>query len=66
LSIGIQDFAGIREDGFYMVDKAARIHGLTGGSGRAFFLSRPRRFGKSLLCSSLGTVFEGRVKKLLP
>ncbi|MHC6204682.1 AAA family ATPase [Breznakiellaceae bacterium SP9] len=30
------------------------------GSGRAFFLSRPRRFGKSLLCSTLGAIFEGR------
>jgi len=60
LPIGIQDFASIREEGFCYVDKTARIHQLITGSGRAFFLSRPRRFGKSLLCSTLGAIFEGR------
>jgi hypothetical protein len=60
LPIGIQDFAGIREEGFVYVDKTARIHDLVTGSGRYFFLSRPRRFGKSLLCSTLGVLFEGR------
>jgi hypothetical protein len=60
LPIGIQDFASIREDGFCYVDKTALIHRLITGSGRAFFLSRPRRFGKSLLCSTLEAVFEGR------
>jgi hypothetical protein len=60
LPIGIQDFISIREDGFCYVDKTARIHQLISGSGRAFFLSRPRRFGKSLLCSTLGAIFEGR------
>jgi len=60
LPIGIQDFAKIREGGYSYVDKTARIHQLISGSGSAFFLSRPRRFGKSLLCSTLGAVFEGR------
>jgi len=60
LPIGIQDFVSIREEGFCYVDKTARIHQLISGSGRAFFLSRPRRFGKSLLCSTLGAVFENR------
>jgi hypothetical protein len=60
LPISIQDFVSIREDGFCYVDKTARIHRLISGSGRAFFLSRPRRFGKSLLCSTLGAIFEGR------
>jgi hypothetical protein len=60
LPIGIQDFASIREEGFCYVDKTARIHQLISGSGKAFFLSRPRRFGKSLLCSTLGAVFENR------
>ena len=60
LPIGIQDFVSIREDGFCYVDKTVRIHELITGSGRAFFLSRPRRFGKSLLCSTLGAIFEGR------
>ena len=60
LPVSIQDFVSIREDGFLYVDKTARIHQLINGSGRAFFLSRPRRFGKSLLCSTLGAIFEGR------
>jgi hypothetical protein len=60
LPIGIQDFVSIREEGFLYVDKTARIHELATGSGRVFFLSRPRRFGKSLLCSTLGALFEGR------
>ncbi|MDR0288374.1 MAG: ATP-binding protein [Clostridiales bacterium] len=60
LPIGIQDFVSIREEGYNYVDKTTRIHQLITGSGRAFFLSRPRRFGKSLLCSTLGAVFEGR------
>ncbi|MDR0719155.1 MAG: AAA family ATPase, partial [Treponema sp.] len=60
LPIGIQDFVSIRKDGFLYVDKTARIHELVTGSGKVFFLSRPRRFGKSLLCSTLGALFEGR------
>jgi len=50
----------IREGGYAYVDKTAHIHRLITGSEGAFFLSRPRRFGKSLLCSTLGAVFEGR------
>ncbi|MDR2578979.1 MAG: ATP-binding protein [Chitinispirillales bacterium] len=60
LPIGIQDFSKIRERGFVYVDKTTRIHELITGSGEPFFLSRPRRFGKSLLCSTLGAIFEGR------
>jgi len=60
LPIGIQDFASLRGGGFCYADKTALVHRLITGSGRAFFLSRPRRFGKSLLCSTLGAVFEGR------
>jgi len=60
LPVGIQDFPDIRERGFVYVDKTARIYELITGSGKAFFLARPRRFGKSLLCSTLGAVFEGR------
>jgi len=60
LPVGIQDFPKIRERGFVYVDKTARIYELLTGSGEAFFLSRPRRFGKSLLCSTLGAIFEGR------
>ncbi|GHU02706.1 hypothetical protein FACS1894147_05180 [Spirochaetia bacterium] len=60
LPIGIQDFVKIREDGFLYVDKTARIYELLTGAGGVFFLSRPRRFGKSLLCSTLGALFEGQ------
>jgi hypothetical protein len=60
LPIGIQDFAKIREGNYVYVDKTARIHDLLTGSGSQFFLSRPRRFGKSLFCSILGAIFEGK------
>jgi hypothetical protein len=60
LPIGIQSFPDIRERGFVYVDKTARAYELITGSGKAFFLSRPRRFGKSLLCSTLRAIFEGR------
>ncbi|MDR2798948.1 MAG: AAA family ATPase, partial [Treponema sp.] len=57
LPIGIQDFVKIREGGYGYVDKTARIYELITGSGGVFFLSRPRRFGKSLLCSTLKALF---------
>jgi hypothetical protein len=60
LPIGIQDFARIREEGFLYVDKTARICDLVSRAAGPVFLSRPRRFGKSLLCSTLGALFEGR------
>ncbi|MHC6203719.1 AAA family ATPase [Breznakiellaceae bacterium SP9] len=59
LPIG-QDFVKIREGGFCYIDKTERIQRLISGSARAFFLSRPRCFGKSLLCSTLGAIFEGK------
>jgi len=60
LPIGIQDFVKIREGDYAYADKTACIHRLITGSEGAFFLSRPRRFGKSLLCSTLGAIFEGK------
>jgi len=60
LPIGIQDFVTIREGEYKYVDKTAQIHHLITGDGKAFFLSRPRRFGKSLLCSTLRSIFEGK------
>ncbi|MDR0668691.1 MAG: ATP-binding protein [Treponema sp.] len=60
LPLGIQDFAKIREAGFVYVDKTARIYELITASAGPVFLSRPRRFGKSLLCSTLAALFEGR------
>ena len=58
LPIGIQTFREIREDGFYYVDKTAYIRRLTEG-GKHYFLSRPRRFGKSLLLDTIKELFEG-------
>jgi hypothetical protein len=60
LPLGIQTFEIIRSEGFVYVDKTARIHELITGSAGPVFLSRPRRFGKSLLCSTIAAVFEGR------
>ena len=58
LPIGIQTFREIREDGHYYVDKTPHILGLVEG-GKRYFLSRPRRFGKSLLLDTVKELFEG-------
>ncbi|MEZ4824942.1 MAG: AAA family ATPase [Bacteroidia bacterium] len=57
--IGIQDFAKIRQEDYLYVDKTREVFDLT-QNGSYFFLSRPRRFGKSLLLSTLKYFFEGR------
>ncbi len=57
--IGIQDFASIRRDGYVYVDKTELVYKLA-NTGRYYFLSRPRRFGKSLLVSTLEAYFSGR------
>lgn len=57
--IGIQSFDQIVEDGYVYVDKTALIYDLV-KSGKIYFLSRPRRFGKSLLLSTLACYFQGR------
>lgn len=57
--IGIQDFGKLRECGFAYVDKTALIYKLTQAGG-FYFLSRPRRFGKSLLVSTMEAYFSGR------
>ena len=57
LPIGIQAFRTIREEGFYYVDKTPLIRNLV-EQGRFYFLSRPRRFGKSLLIDTLQELFE--------
>ena len=59
LPIGIQSFERIREDGMTYVDKTEGISRLVDQSG-CFFLSRPRRFGKSLLVSTLKCLWQGR------
>ena len=50
--IGIQNFEKIRNEGYYYVDKTALIYRLV-KTGSYYFLSRPRRFGTSLLISTL-------------
>ncbi len=57
--IGIQSFEKLREDGYVYVDKTALIYNLV-HDGTIYFLSRPRRFGKSLLVSTLKNYFLGR------
>lgn len=57
--IGIQSFEKIRTGGFVYVDKTALIYRLA-ASGQYYFLSRPRRFGKSLLVSTMEAYFSGR------
>ena len=51
--IGIQNFEKIRKEGYLYIDKTALIHQMV-KTGSYYFLSRPRRFGKSLLISTLG------------
>ena len=58
LPIGIQTFREIRETGCYYVDKTAHIRRLL-DRGKHYFLSRPRRFGKSLFLDTCKELFEG-------
>ena len=57
--IGIQSFSEVRNGGYVYVDKTALIYSLT-STGKYYFLSRPRRFGKSLLVSTMESYFRGR------
>lgn len=57
--IGIQNFQKLRESGFLYVDKTAFVHQIVSTEGY-YFLSRPRRFGKSLLLSTLEAYFQGK------
>lgn len=57
--IGIQNFQSLRMDGYVYVDKTALIYQLA-DRGRYYFLSRPRRFGKSLLISTMDAYFRGQ------
>lgn len=57
--IGIQSFEQIIEDGYVYLDKTALVYDLV-TNGKIYFLSRPRRFGKSLLVSTLKYYFEGK------
>lgn len=57
--IGIQNFEKLREGGYFYIDKTALIYRMV-KSGSYYFLSRPRRFGKSLLISTLEAYFQGK------
>ena len=61
LPVGIQSFSELREGGYLYVDKTEHIHELVAG-GKYYFLSRPRRFGKSLLVSTMQELFSGNRK----
>ena len=58
--IGIQTFSKLREGNYVYVDKTELVYRMTHGASGYIFLSRPRRFGKSLLTSTLHSYFEGR------
>jgi hypothetical protein len=59
LPVGIQSFEVIRTEGYYYVDKTPFVEKLV-GEGKYFFLSRPRRFGKSLFLDTLRQAFLGK------
>jgi hypothetical protein len=61
MPIGIQDFEYLRTNNYLYVDKTAYIYRLI-SRGKPYFLSRPRRFGKSLLLSTLKAYFQGKKK----
>jgi len=59
LPVGIPDFETIRQDGYVYVDKTEAIYRMI-SEGKFYFLSRPRRFGKSVLVSTLRSLFQAR------
>jgi predicted AAA+ superfamily ATPase len=59
LPIGIQSFEDLRSNDYLYIDKTEIIHRII-STGKVYFLSRPRRFGKSLLISTLEAVFKGK------
>jgi len=57
--VGIQNFEKLRKDGYCYIDKTEKIYELV-KTGSYYFLSRPRRFGKSMLISTLEAYFQGK------
>lgn len=57
--IGVQNFEKLRKEDYYYIDKTSLIYKLV-KTGSYYFLSRPRRFGKSLLISTLEAYFQGK------
>ncbi len=58
LPLGIQTFSKLREDNCVYVDKTEHIYRLI--QGYCYFFARPRRFGKSILCSTITSIFQGK------
>lgn len=58
--VGIQTFSKVREGNYLYIDKTEYVYRLAHNDAKYFFLSRPRRFGKSMLTSTLRSFFEGR------
>jgi hypothetical protein len=56
MPVGMQDFESLRKYGYLYVDKTALVYQLV-TTGRYYFLSRPRRFGRSMLLSTLHAYF---------
>lgn len=59
LPLNIQTFRDLIDEGYIYVDKTKQIYDLIASGGKYYFLSRPRRFGKSLLISTLAEIFSG-------
>jgi hypothetical protein len=60
LPTGLQEFEYIRKTGFLYVDKTDMIYRILSEGKKQYFISRPRRFGKSLLCWTLDALFSGK------
>ena len=60
ITSSIFDFGKLRREGYLYIDKTEYIWNLIHPAGKSFFLSRPRRFGKSLTLSTLKAIFEGK------
>jgi hypothetical protein len=58
LPLGLQTFSKLREDSCVYVDKTEKIYQLI--QGYCYFFARPRRFGKSILCSTIASLFQGK------
>ena len=58
--IGIQTFSELRTKGYLYIDKTEHVYRMAHSDAKYIFLSRPRRFGKSLLTSTLHAYFEGQ------
>ena len=61
--VGIQTFSEIIGKNYLYIDKTEYVYRMTHSASKYMFLSRPRRFGKSLLASTLHCYFEGNCSK---